>query len=146
MMKIDKILPALRGRSKRQLLEELARAAAQETGIEAGVILDALMERERLGTTGVGQGVALPHARIAGLDRLHAFFGRAVEPVPFDAIDDKPVDLFILLLAPAQANAEHLRALAQAARLLRNKELCRQLRGADGEEAIAALLNPRLAA
>ncbi|GIX16463.1 MAG: PTS IIA-like nitrogen-regulatory protein PtsN [Rhodothalassiaceae bacterium] len=145
-MNIDRIIPALKGRSKRQVLEELARAAAALTGADAEAILSALMERERLGTTGVGQGVALPHARIPGLERLYAIFARAAEPVPFDAVDDKPVDLFIMLLAPGEASAEHLRALAQAARLLRNRELCRQLRGADGEEAIAALLNPRLAA
>ncbi len=142
----DVILADLKSRSKRQVLDELAGAAAEAAGVSKCDVLAALNARERLGTTGVGQGVALPHARLPGLDRLYSVFGRAAEAIPFDAVDDRPVDLFFLLLAPEEANAEHLKALARVARLLRDQDMCARLRGADSAEAIEALLSPRAAA
>ncbi len=142
----DMILADLKSRSKRQVLDELAEAAASLAGVAKDEVLEALSTRERLGTTGVGQGVALPHARLPGLDRLYSVFGRAGEAIPFDAVDDKPFDLFYLLLAPEEANAEHLKALARVARLLRDQDMCARLRGADSAEAIRALLSPRAAA
>lgn len=142
----DMILADMKSRSKRQALDELAEAAANAAGVAKSEVLDALTARERLGTTGVGQGVALPHARLPGIDRLYSVFGRAAEAIPFDAVDDKPVDLFFLLLAPEEASAEHLKALARVARLLRDADMCARLRGADSAEAIQALLSPRAAA
>ncbi|MBR4927776.1 MAG: PTS sugar transporter subunit IIA, partial [Alphaproteobacteria bacterium] len=96
--------------SKRQLLEQLARIAAKQTGIDERIVFDALLERERLGTTGVGRGVALPHTRLAGLDKIFCAFVKS-EPIGFDAVDGKPVDLVFLLLAPEESGADHLKAL-----------------------------------
>ena len=134
------ILPALRATSKKQALQELARRAAEITGQEERRIFDVLLERERLGTTGVGHGIAIPHGKLAELDRLYGMFARLDSPVGFDAIDDQPVDLLFLLLAPADAGADHLKALARVSRLLREHSVCENLRGSDTAEAIYALL------
>jgi len=134
------ILPALRATSKKQALQELARRAAEITGQEERRIFDVLLERERLGTTGVGHGIAIPHGKLAELDRLYGMFARLDSPVGFDAIDDQPVDLLFLLLAPADAGADHLKALARVSRLLREHSVCEKLRGSDTAEAIYALL------
>ena len=134
------ILPALRATSKKQALQELAKRAAEITGQEERRIFDVLLERERLGTTGVGHGIAIPHGKLAELDRLYGMFARLDSPVGFDAIDDQPVDLLFLLLAPADAGADHLKALARVSRLLREHSVCEKLRGSDTAEAIYALL------
>ncbi len=117
----DAVLPALRVTSKKQALQELARKAAQLTHQPERVIFDVLIERERLGTTGIGHGIAIPHGKLADLDRLHAVFARLEKPVEFDAIDEQPVDLIFLLLAPEKAGADHLKALARISRLLRDR-------------------------
>jgi len=135
------ILPALRAPTKRQVLQELARRAAAMTGIADKRIFDALVERERLGTTGIGTGIAIPHCRLSELTRLYGMFARLDRPVPFEAIDDQPVDLVFLLLAPADAGAEHLKALARVSRLLRDKAMCEKLRGANSADALYALLS-----
>ncbi len=151
-MDIDKliapaaIIPALKARSKRQVLQELAAQAAALTGLPERRIFDVLLARERLGTTGVGQGVAIPHGKVAGLGRVVGLFARTVSPVDFEAVDDAPVDLFFLLLAPEDAGAEHLKALAQVSRLLRDVDFCDKLRGAANADAIAALLFRKAAA
>jgi PTS system nitrogen regulatory IIA component len=111
------------------------------TGISDRRIYEALAERERLGTTGIGGGVAIPHCRLTGLTRLHGAFTRLERPVPFEAIDDQPVDLVFLLLAPAEAGAEHLKALARVSRLLRDRTMCEKLRGANSADALYALLS-----
>lgn len=134
------VIAQLRAPTKRQVLQELARRAATVTGIPDKRIYDALAERERLGTTGIGTGVAIPHCRLSELDRLYGMFARLERPVPFEAIDDQPVDLVFLLLAPADAGAEHLRALARVSRLLRDKAMCEKLRGANSSDALYALL------
>jgi PTS system nitrogen regulatory IIA component len=134
------VVAQLRAPTKRQVLQELARRAALMTGIADKRIYDALNERERLGTTGIGSGVAIPHCRLAGLTRLYGFFARLDRPVPFDAIDDQPVDLVFLLLAPEDAGAEHLKALARVSRLLRDRATCEKLRGANSADALYALL------
>lgn len=134
------VIAQLRAPTKRQVLQELARRAGTVTGIADRRIYDALMERERLGTTGIGNGVAIPHCRLAELSRLYGLFARLERPIPYDAIDDEPVDLLFLLLAPAEAGAEHLKALARVSRLLRDRAMCEKLRGANNTDALYALL------
>ena len=99
-----------------------------------------LLARERLGSTGVGAGVAIPHGRLGSLTRLSAVFARLREPIEFDAVDGKPVDLIFLLLAPDSAGSDHLKALALVSRLLRDHRVCARLRGADNAEALYAVL------
>lgn len=134
------IIPFLKASSKKQALQELARRAAELTGVESRQIFDVLLERERLGTTGMGEGIAIPHAKLPELDRLHGVFARAQRPVEFESVDDRPVDLFFLLLAPEDAGADHLKALARVSRVLRDRATCDRLRGCDGADAIYALL------
>jgi nitrogen PTS system EIIA component len=126
--------------SKRQALTTVAEVAARATGLKAEDILVALAERENAGSTGVGGGVALPHAHMKGVERLTAVFLRLEEPVTFDAVDGRPVDLIFALLAPEEAGAEHLQALAKVSRLLRQRELREQLRQTQTPDAIYALL------
>lgn len=126
--------------SKRQVLAVVAEIAARKLGLDAGMILDALLDREAAGSTGVGHGVAAPHARLEGLERMRGVFVRLEQPVEFDAVDDKPVDLIFALFAPKDAGADHLRALARVSRLLRQAELREQLRQARTADAIYALL------
>ena len=95
-------------------------------------ILETILGRERLGTTGVGQGVAIPHGRLEKIDRLYGLFAKLDEPIDFESIDDQPVDLIFMLLAPESAGADHLKALAKVSRLLRDRAMCEKLRGADG--------------
>jgi nitrogen PTS system EIIA component len=126
--------------SKRQALTTAAEIAARITGQKADRLLAALLEREQVGSTGVGGGVALPHAHVAGVERLTAVFLRLDEPVGFAAMDDRPVDLIFAMFAPEGAGAEHLQALAKVSRLLRQADLREQLRQAQTADAIYALL------
>jgi PTS system nitrogen regulatory IIA component len=126
--------------SKRQALATAAEIAGRRLKLKPQAILDALMEREAQGSTGVGQGVAVPHARLEGLDRMRAVFLRLEQPIAFDAVDDRPVDLVCVLLAPKNAGVDHLRALAKVSRALRQGELREQLRQAHSADAIYALL------
>jgi nitrogen PTS system EIIA component len=141
----DSVIANLRVASKKQALVELARRAAQLTGLHERLILDALLERERLGSTGVGLGIAVPHGKLPGLGRLHGLFARLDRPIEYDAVDDQPVDLVFLLLAPEAAGADHLKALARISRLLRNRAICEKLRGTDKTEGLYALLTDRTA-
>ena len=118
----------------------IAEIAARSFGLKTANVFDALLEREAAGSTGVGQGVAVPHARLPGLTRLRAVFVRLEQPVEFDAVDDLPVDLLFALFAPPEASGEHLRALAQVSRLLRRSDVREQLRQARSPDAIHALL------
>lgn len=136
----DRVLLDLRGASKRQVLQALANAAAEVTGLDPDRILEALQEREKLGTTGLGEGIAIPHAKIDELPALVGFFARLARPVDFDALDDEPVDLVFLLLAPEEAGADHLKALARIARILRDPELCAALRREEDPDKVLALL------
>jgi PTS system nitrogen regulatory IIA component len=136
----SRVVPALRATSKKQVLQELARRAAQDTSLHERAVFDALLERERLGTTGVGNGIAIPHGRFAALNSIYGLFARLETPVDFDAVDDHPVDLVFLLLAPETAGADHLKALARVSRLLRDRNMCEKLRGADGGDALYAVL------
>jgi PTS system nitrogen regulatory IIA component len=134
------VLARLRTGSKKQLLHELARRGAEITGLHERRIFEALLERERLGSTGVGNGIAIPHARMRELTRLCGLFARVNPPVDFDAVDEQPVDLVFLLLAPESSGADHLKALARVSRLLRDRQVCEKLRGAEQPEALYALL------
>lgn len=125
---------------KRKALAVVSETAARNFGLEAGDILAALMAREAAGSTGVGHGVAVPHARLQGLQRMRAVFVSLDQPIEFDAVDDAPVDLLFTLFAPANAGAEHLRALARVSRLLRQGELREQLRKARTTDTVHALL------
>lgn len=140
LISLESIVANLRATSKKQALQDLARRAAEVTGEPERAIFEVLIERERLGTTGVGNGIAIPHGKLPGVDRLYGFFARLETPIDFDAIDEQPVDLICLLLAPESAGADHLKALARVSRLLRDRPICEKLRGSDTAEAIYALL------
>ena len=134
------VIANLKVTSKKQALQELAHRAADLIGLHEQAIFDTLLERERLGTTGVGVGIAIPHGKLSNIDRLYGLFARLDRPIDFDAVDDQPVDLIFLLLAPETAGADHLKALARVSRLLRDKSFCDKVRGSDSAEAIYALL------
>ncbi len=126
--------------TKRQALTVVAEVAARTLKLDPVQALDALLAREVMGSTGVGRGVAIPHARIVGLDAVHAVVARLEKPIDFDALDGEPVDLLVALFAPPQAGSDHLRALARVSRLLRQTEVREQLRQAHSADAIMALL------
>lgn len=136
----DAVIASLRATSKKQALQELAGKAADLTGLEERRIFDVLLERERLGTTGVGNGIAIPHGKLPELTRLYGIFARLDKPIDFDSIDDEPVDLIFLLLAPESAGADHLKALARVSRLLRDRTICSKLRGCDTADGLYAVL------
>lgn len=140
ILTVDSVIPHLKASSKKQALQELARKAAEVSGLEQREVFDVLLERERLGTTGVGGGIAIPHGKLSSLDQLRGIFARADRAIDFDSIDDRPVDLIFLLLAPETAGADHLKALAKVSRLLRDSQMCDKLRGCETTDAILALL------
>jgi nitrogen PTS system EIIA component len=134
------VVAALKVQGKKQLLQDLSGRAAQLVPIPERKIFETLTERERLGSTGVGQGIAIPHGRIAGLDRIVGVFARLETAIDYDAVDKQPVDLVFMLLAPEDAGADHLKALARVSRLLRNQQACEKLRAATKPEALYAIL------
>jgi nitrogen PTS system EIIA component len=134
------VMPALKVNSKKQALQELAARAAALCGRSEREVLDVLAQRERLGSTGIGNGIAIPHGKLPKLERLFGVFARLDRPVDFEALDGQPVDLLFLLLAPEAAGADHLKALARVARLLRDPEVARKLRESRDAEAIYAVL------
>ena len=136
----DGVIAGLRPVDKAQLLRELARHAGPAAGVETQVVLDALLARENLGSTGVGHGIAVPHARIDGIGRLFGLFARLEKPIDFAAIDEQPVDLVFLLLIPSSAGSEHLAALAAVSRRLRDKDVLRQLRAHRDSRALFDIL------
>ncbi|GGB35270.1 PTS IIA-like nitrogen regulatory protein PtsN [Tistrella bauzanensis] len=140
LLRAEGVFASLKSSSKKQVLQDLSQRAAELTGIDERTIFETLLERERLGTTGVGNGVAIPHGRLAGLERVQGLFARLERPIDFDAVDDQPVDLIFLLLAPESAGADHLKALARVSRLLRDERVCDKLRGSDTADALYALL------
>lgn len=134
------IFPSLRVSSKKALFQEIARRLSDVAGLDARDLSSALMERERLGSTGVGHGVAIPHCRLASLTRIWGALARLETPLDFEATDGAPVDLVYVLIAPDGAGAEHLKALARVSRLMRDPDMCAKLRGAKDASALAALL------
>lgn len=150
MVEVEDFLPpanlrlGMAAESKAELFEELAAIAAAELGLEPTVVLASLEQRERLGTTGIGDGVAIPHARLPGLGRLTGYFIRLKAPIEYDALDNGPVDLVFLLLSPEAASALQLKALARIARLLRDPEVSAGLRGEPSPEAVYELLRRKV--
>ncbi|CAN5147607.1 PTS IIA-like nitrogen regulatory protein PtsN [soil metagenome] len=134
------IAPRISACDKRQALSVAAEIAGRKLKLKTATVLDALLKREEAGSTGVGHGVATPHAQIKGLDRMRGFFVRLEAPVDFGALDDQPVDLMFVLLAPPDSASEHLRTLAKVSRVLRSSEVRQQLRQAGGVDAIHAIL------
>jgi PTS system nitrogen regulatory IIA component len=136
----DAIKTSLPGGNKRSLLQQLANLAGQRLKLDSAAILASLLEREQLGSTGFGHGVAIPHGKIEGLTRIYGLFARLSEAVEFKAIDNRPVDLVFLLLSPPNAGADHLKALAAVSRVTRDAALLEQMRGARSRDALAAVL------
>jgi nitrogen PTS system EIIA component len=134
------VMADLKATSKKQALQELAKLAAELTGTSERRIFETLLERERLGTTGVGNGIAIPHGKLGDFKRLYGLFARLEKPIDFESIDEQPVDLIFLLLAPESAGADHLKALARVSRLLRDAPTCEKLRGAKGSDGLYMLL------
>ena len=139
----EAILPALKVISKKQALQELAARASALTGQNERSVFEVLLQREKLGTTAVGYGVAIPHGKLPKLEKLFGFFARLERPIDFEAMDGQPVDLIFLLLAPEGAGADHLKALARVSRLFRDRAMCEKLRGTDNVDALTALLTDR---
>lgn len=140
LLTAESILLDFKASSKKQVIQTLSRHMAGTSGLDDRLIFDKLLERERLGSTGVGKGVGIPHARIAGLDKITGMFAKLNDPVDFDSVDDQPVDLVFMLLAPEEAGADHLKALARVSRLLRDEATCTKLRGSSDTAALYAAL------
>jgi nitrogen PTS system EIIA component len=136
----EAIVPALKVSSKKQALQDLSARAAALTGQNERAIFEVLLQREKLGTTAVGYGVAIPHGKLPKLTRMFGLFARLDRPIDFEALDGQPVDLVFLLLAPEGAGADHLKALARVARLLRDQDTANKLRAARDAQALYAVL------
>lgn len=141
LVDVSAIMPALKANSKKQLLQLMAEKASSVTGLPERVIFDTILQRERLGSTGVGNGIAIPHGKLAGVSKIFGVFARLESPVDFDALDDQPVDLVFLLLAPEGAGADHLKALSRIARVLRDAETVTKVRATREANAIYAFLS-----
>ncbi|KFL26308.1 PTS sugar transporter subunit IIA [Paradevosia shaoguanensis] len=142
----ESVLACTGVKTKTELLEVLSQHAAQATGLDQQSIFTALSDREALGSTGLGNGIAIPHGKIAGLPAVTALFAKLDQPIDFDSIDDQPVDLVMMLLAPVGAGADHLKALARVARLLRTEALVDDLRRTNDPHKLYRLLIQPLAA
>ncbi|MET0483907.1 MAG: PTS IIA-like nitrogen regulatory protein PtsN [Aestuariivirgaceae bacterium] len=140
ILRLEGVVPNLKAANKKQLLQELATHAGRLTKLDPRGILETLLRREKLGSTGFGHGIAIPHGKFAGIDRVHGVFARLVQPVEFDAVDDQPVDLVFALLAPEAAGADHLKALARISRLFRDQTIVQKLRGTADREGLYAIL------
>jgi PTS system nitrogen regulatory IIA component len=141
LIEVPAIMPALKANSKKQVLQLLAEKAARITGLPEREIFDTVLRREKLGSTGVGNGIAIPHGKIPGVRRITGVFARMEQPVDFDSLDDQPVDLIFLLLAPEGAGADHLKALSRIARVLRDGDTVAKIRGTSDAAAIHAFLS-----
>jgi nitrogen PTS system EIIA component len=139
MMTAGAVSASVAATNKKALFQHFAQIAEREYGLSAGLVGERLIERERLGSTGFGKGVAIPHGKIEGLDHVVALFARLAQPIDYQAIDDLPVDLVFCLLSPPDAGADHLKALAQASRWLRDSPFVAKLRGAGSDDAVLAL-------
>ncbi|RST80383.1 PTS IIA-like nitrogen-regulatory protein PtsN [Aquibium carbonis] len=141
LIEVPAILPALKANSKKQLLQLLAEKASEVTGLSEREIFDTILQRERLGSTGVGNGIAIPHGKLPGIKAITGVFARLDHPVEFESLDDQPVDMVFLLLAPEGAGADHLKALSRIARVLRDSETVAKIRGTRDAAAIYAFLS-----
>jgi nitrogen PTS system EIIA component len=140
----DGIIPILKAKTKKQALQELSERAAAISGLPQRDVLEGLLQRERLGSTGLGRGIAIPHAKFRGLERIHCLFARLDDPIEFEALDGDPVDLIFVLLAPEHASGDHLKALARISRLLREPKTLDRLRGARDRTGLYAILTQPL--
>ncbi|MBX3525412.1 MAG: PTS IIA-like nitrogen regulatory protein PtsN [Rhodoblastus sp.] len=134
------VIASLKANGKKQALIELSERAAEVSGLDSREILDALIQRERLGSTGIGGGIAIPHGKLARCNRIFGVFARLEKPIDFEALDDAPVDLIFLLIAPENAGADHLNALSRAARMLRDQSLVATLRSTRDPSALYSIL------
>lgn len=134
------IIPSLTAKSKKQALQELANRASEVTDLDRRDIYETLLQRERLGSTGLGRGIAIPHVKFRNLSEIFCLFARLPEPIEFDSHDNEPVDLVFMLLAPEHAGGDHLKALARISRLVRDPKMLERLRGATDKNALHAIL------
>ena len=134
------VLANVKAQNKKQLLLELSQVLAARTAIDHRVIFETLLTREKLGSTGIGQGIAIPHGKVPTLSRVYGLFARLATPIEFESVDGQPVDLVFVLLAPEHAGADHLKALAKISRLLRDPAVVAKLRGTDEAESLYAIL------
>ncbi len=134
------VLAHVKAQGKKQLLQELSHALAKRVAVDHRIIFETLLTREKLGSTGIGQGIAIPHGKLATLGRVYGLFAKLSQPLDFDSVDGQPVDLVFVLLAPDHAGADHLKALARISRLLRDPAMVAKLRGTDTEEGLYAIL------
>ncbi len=141
LIKPQGLLPSLKVKTKKQALQELSVKASEMTGIPAREIFDTLLQRERLGSTGLGGGIAIPHVKFKGLEKIVCLFARLDSPIEFDSLDGEPVDLVFLLLAPEHASGDHLKALARISRLLREPDISEELRAATDIDSLVAVLS-----
>lgn len=142
----ETVFADIKATSKKQALQELSRRASEILQCDEREVLNVLIERERLGTTGVGDGIAIPHGKLKSLNNVQGFFARLDSGIDFDAMDDMPVDLIFLLLAPETGGADHLKALARVSRTLRDSEKCERLRGTENADALFAVLTDEVSA
>lgn len=145
LISADSVIATMSANSKKQVLQTLSAHAARHTDLLERDIFDTLLQRERLGSTGVGRGVAIPHGKLNGLPHIVGLFARLEQPVEFESVDGEPVDLVFLLLAPESAGADHLKALARISRLLRQPASIEKLRTSKDSSAIYSLLTEPLA-
>lgn len=136
----DSVIPSLKAKGKKHALQEIALRASEITGVSDRLILETLLKREKLGSTGIGKGVGIPHGKLAELDRLYALVARLEQPIEFESADDQPVDLLVVLLAPEEASGDHLKALARFSRLLRDPGLLERLRAQTTAAGIVQVL------
>ncbi len=136
ILNAKRVIPDLPASSKKQVLQDLAKRASKESGLPTQQIFDALVERERLGSTGVGHGIAIPHGTLKELTKIYGFFARLDKPIDFDAADDQPVDLIFVLLAPENAGADHLKTLTKLSRIFRDEAACKKLRELDTPDGL----------
>jgi PTS system nitrogen regulatory IIA component len=136
----EAVLPCLKATTKKQAMLELSEKASELCGLPTRAIFDSLLQRERLGSTGIGEGVAIPHGRIAKLKSIFGIFARLERPIDFDALDGEPVDLLFLLMTPESAGADHLKALACAARMLRDNAIVSTIRATRDPSALYSLI------
>jgi nitrogen PTS system EIIA component len=134
------ILPCLKVQNKKQLLQELAQGIASQVAIDSRLVFETLLQREKLGSTGLGQGIAIPHGRLPSITRVYGLFARLHHPVQFESVDGEPVDLVFALVSPDHAGADHLTALARVSRLLRDSDVVKKLRGTDTVDGLYAIL------
>ncbi|MHC5306234.1 PTS IIA-like nitrogen regulatory protein PtsN [Bartonella sp. LJL80] len=142
----EAVIPALKANSKKQVLQILAEKAAAITGLNERTVFDTILQREKLGSTGVGNGIAIPHGKLNNIDHIVGVFARLENPVDFEALDDEPVDLVFLLLAPENAGADHLKALSRIARVLRDPDMVQKLRNTHEAQALHSFLTQHPAA